>query len=109
MKGHTRLLGGLVLGALAGLVARAVAGDAPWLGWVLNNVTGPIGQIFLRLLFMLVVPMIFSALVMGVADLELRHLGRIGLRSLGYAVVVSAIAVGIGITLVNVFRPGDGM
>jgi dicarboxylate/amino acid:cation (Na+ or H+) symporter, DAACS family len=109
MKGHTRLLLGLVVGGAAGLLARSLAGDAPWLGWVLTNVTGPIGQIFLRLLFMLVVPMIFAALVMGVADLELRHLGRIGLRSLGYTVVISAIAVAIGLTLVNLFRPGDGM
>ncbi|HET6981543.1 MAG TPA: dicarboxylate/amino acid:cation symporter, partial [Myxococcaceae bacterium] len=83
--------------------------DAPWLQWILTNVTGPIGQIFLRLLFMLVVPMIFSALVMGVADLELRHLGRLGVRALGYTVVISSIAVLIGLVLVNVFRPGEGM
>ncbi len=76
---------------------------------MLANVTGPIGQLFLRLLFMLVVPMIFSALVMGVADLELRHLGRLGARALGYTVVISSIAVLIGLGLVNVFRPGEGM
>jgi DAACS family dicarboxylate/amino acid:cation (Na+ or H+) symporter len=58
---------------------------------------------------MLVVPMIFSALVMGVADLELRHLGRLGVRALGYTVVISTIAVLIGLVLVNVFRPGEGM
>jgi DAACS family dicarboxylate/amino acid:cation (Na+ or H+) symporter len=103
------MLLGLVVGAGLGLIARALAGDAPWLQWTLTNVTGPIGQIFLRLLFMLVVPMIFSALVMGVADLELRHLGRLGVRALGYTVVVSSIAVLIGLVLVNVFRPGEGM
>jgi dicarboxylate/amino acid:cation (Na+ or H+) symporter, DAACS family len=103
------MLLGLVVGAGLGLIARAVAGDAPWLQWTLTNVTGPIGQIFLRLLFMLVVPMIFSALVMGVADLELRHLGRLGVRALGYTVVISSIAVLIGLVLVNVFRPGEGM
>jgi len=103
------MLLGLVVGAGLGLIARALAGDAPWLQWTLTNVTGPIGQIFLRLLFMLVVPMIFSALVMGVADLELRHLGRLGVRALGYTVVISSIAVLIGLVLVNVFRPGEGM
>jgi len=103
------MLLGLVVGAGLGLIARALAGDAPWLQWTLSNVTGPIGQIFLRLLFMLVVPMIFSALVMGVADLELRHLGRLGVRALGYTVVISTIAVLIGLVLVNVFRPGEGM
>jgi len=109
MRGHSRMLLGLVVGAGLGLIARALAGDAPWLQWTLSNVTGPIGQIFLRLLFMLVVPMIFSALVMGVADLELRHLGRLGVRALGYTVVISTIAVLIGLVLVNVFRPGEGM
>ncbi|HVP61865.1 MAG TPA: dicarboxylate/amino acid:cation symporter [Myxococcaceae bacterium] len=109
MREHTRLLLGLVVGAGLGLVARAVAGDAPWLAWLLANVTGPIGQVFLRLLFMLVVPMIFSALVMGVADLELRHLGRLGARALGYTVVISSIAVLIGVGLVNLLRPGEGM
>jgi len=46
---------------------------------------------------------------MGVADLELRHLGRLGVRALGYTVVISTIAVLIGIGLVNLFRPGEGM
>ncbi|HEY1335250.1 MAG TPA: dicarboxylate/amino acid:cation symporter [Myxococcaceae bacterium] len=109
MRGHSRMLLGLVVGAGLGLIARALAGDAAWLRWTLTNVTGPLGQIFLRLLFMLVVPMIFSALVMGVADLELRHLGRLGVRALGYTVVISSIAVLIGLVLVNVFRPGEGM
>ena len=109
MREQSRLLLGLVVGAALGLLARAVGGDAPWLAWILANVTRPIGQVFLRLLFMLVVPMIFSALVMGVADLELRHLGRLGVRALGYTVVVSTIAVVIGLVLVNLFRPGEGM
>ena len=109
MREQSRLLLGLVVGAALGLLARAVGGDAPWLAWILANVTRPIGQVFLRLLFMLVVPMIFSALVMGVADLELRHLGRLGVRALGYTVVISTIAVVIGLVLVNLFRPGEGM
>src|SRR5215471_13468926 len=109
MREQRGLLLGLVVGAALGLVAKGVAGDAPWLAWTLSNVTGPIGQVFLRLLFMLVVPMIFSALVMGVGDLELRHLGRLGVRALRYTVVMTTIAVVIGLVLVNVFRPGEGM
>src|SRR5262249_24376020 len=109
MREHSRMLLGLVVGAGLGLVAKAVAGDAPWLSWTLTNGTGPIGQIFLRLLFMLVVPMIFSALVMGVADLELRHLGRLGVRALRHTGVVSSIRVLLGLVLVHVVRPGEGM
>ena len=98
MREHSRMLLGLVVGAGLGLVAKAVAGDAAWLQWTLNNVTGPIGQIFLRLLFMLVVPMIFSALVMGVADLELRHLGRLGVRALARHSIVPKAASAPGDT-----------
>ena len=76
----------------------------------IKYVTLPLGQIFLRLLFMLVIPLIFSALVLGVAGMgDPRALGRIGLKTLLYTVVVSAIAVLIGITLVNVLRPGEGI
>src|SRR5262245_29059873 len=59
---------------------------------------------------MLVIPLIFSALVLGVAGMgDPRHLGRIGFKALAYTVVVSAIAVLLGVTLVNVFRPGEGL
>ena len=70
----------------------------------------PVGSVFLRLLFMLVVPLIFSSLALGVAGLgDLRSLSRVGLKTLAYTVVVSAIAVAIGLTLVNVLQPGAGI
>jgi Na+/H+-dicarboxylate symporter len=107
---HTRILIGGLLGAAAGVVAHLTAGDAPELQSFITWVTGPLGRIFLNLLFMLVIPLIFSALVLGVAGMgDPRSLGRIGLKSLLYTVCVSAIAVLIGITLVNVFRPGDAI
>ncbi len=85
-------------------------GDDPGLATFIKYVTLPLGQIFLRLLFMLVIPLIFSALVLGVAGIgDPRALGRIGIKSLLYTVVVSAIAVFIGVTLVNVLRPGEGI
>jgi DAACS family dicarboxylate/amino acid:cation (Na+ or H+) symporter len=103
------MLLGIGAGAGAGLLCNAFASGAPWLTWFIENLAQPVGQIFLRLLFMLVVPLLFSALVMGVAELDLKHLGRLGLRTLGYTVVVSAVAVGIGLLLVNVFQPGAGL
>lgn len=105
---HTRILIGGLLGAIAGIVAHLVFGDDPGLASFITWVTGPIGRIFLNLLFMLVIPLLFSALVLGVAGLgDPRSLGRIGLKALLYTVVVSAIAVLLGITLVNLFRPGE--
>jgi DAACS family dicarboxylate/amino acid:cation (Na+ or H+) symporter len=106
---HRKLLIGIVLGAGAGLLANTLAHDAPALTRVVEYVAQPLGQIFLRLLFMLVVPLLFSALVMGVCELDLSSLGRIGARTLGYTVVVSTIAVVIGLTTVNLFQPGAGL
>ncbi|HBL28613.1 MAG TPA: hypothetical protein DD490_17395, partial [Acidobacteria bacterium] len=82
---HTRILLGGLLGAAGGIVAYLTGGDSPGLQSFIKWVTGPLGKIFLNLLFMLVVPLIFSALVLGVAGMgDPRSLGRIGLKSLAY-------------------------
>ena len=107
---HTKILIGGLLGVAGGILAHFTLRDDPRLASFIQYVTLPVGQIFLRLLFMLVVPLIFSALVLGVAGMgDPRHLGRIGFKALAYTVVVSAIAVLLGVTLVNVFRPGEGL
>lgn len=106
---HTRILIGLVGGAVAGLIASATLGaDHPGVQWTVRNLAQPIGGLFVRLLLMVVVPLVFSALVVGVAGVgDIRKLGRVGLKSLGYTLVVSAISVVIGITLANTIRPGE--
>ncbi len=107
---HTRMLIGVALGSTSGVAAFLLFGGEPGLQDFIHYVTQPIGQVFLRLLFMLVVPLVFSALALGVAGLgDLRSLGRIGFRTLAYTVVVSTIAVFIGLFLVNALRPGEGM
>lgn len=96
-------LAGLPAGAPAPLAQRVVEGAVTW-------VSGPAGTVFLNLLMMLVIPLIFSALVLGIGGLgDLRALGRVGLRLLAYTVVVSSIAVLLGVTLVNLLRPGEGV
>ena len=107
---HTRMLLGVAAGVVSGLLAFFLLGADPRLDTFIRYATQPAGQVFLRLLFMLVVPLIFSALVLGVTGLgDLRKLGRIGLKTLAYTVVVSAIAVLLGIFLVNFLEPGKGM
>jgi dicarboxylate/amino acid:cation (Na+ or H+) symporter, DAACS family len=104
------MLAGLLLGVVAGVTAHLVWGDSPRLEWVVRHLTEPAGRIFLRLLFMLVVPLILSALALGVSGLgDVRRLGRIGLKTLAYTVVVSTIAVLLGVALVNLVRPGEGL
>lgn len=108
MKSHHRLLLALLLGAGLGLVLHGSGEN--WIASVGTNVLLPIGQIFLRLLFMIVVPMVFSALVLGVYELgQGRGLGRIAAKTLVLTVIASALSVGIGVTLVNLVRPGAGM
>jgi Na+/H+-dicarboxylate symporter len=107
---HWRMLAGGVIGVTLGLAAHlAMAGDAR-IDAIVKYVTGPIGQVFLRLLFMLVVPLIVSALSIGIAGLrDVHKLGRVGVRTLVYTIFVSAIAVALGVLLVNVLRPGEGI
>lgn len=111
MQLHTKMGIGFAVGLCGGLAAHfATGGHAPWLEWLTTWVTQPVGQVFLRLLFMLVLPLLFSALVVGVAEMgNLRELGRVGWKTLAYTVVVSSIAVVIGVTLVNLFQPGSGV
>ncbi|WP_374274255.1 dicarboxylate/amino acid:cation symporter [Brevundimonas sp.] len=108
---HWWMLIGFAVGLLGGLAVNLTgSGDAFAVQWVIDNITGPAGQIFLRLLFMLVIPLLFSALVMGVAEMgDLSALGRVGWKTLLFTICVSAIAVVIGLVLVNVLRPGDGV
>jgi DAACS family dicarboxylate/amino acid:cation (Na+ or H+) symporter len=108
---HWLMLIGFVVGLVGGLAVNLVLGaETPWVIWLTANVTGPIGQIFLRLLFMMVIPLLFSALVVGVAEMgDLKSLGRAGIRTLLLTIVVSSIAVLIGLGMVNLFRPGDGV
>ena len=108
---HTQMLIGFLIGLTGGLIVNLTMGaDAGWVQWLTANVTGPVGQIFLRLLFMLVMPLLFSALVVGVAEMgDLKLLGRAGGRTLMLTILMSGIAVIIGLVMVNVFRPGDGV
>ena len=104
------MLAGLATGMLLGVIAHLVWGDAAGLQQFVKLVTEPAGKIFLRLLFVLVLPLIVSALALGVSGLgDLKALGRIGLKTLVYTVVVSTIAVLIGVGMVNLIRPGAGL
>jgi len=105
---HTRILIGLGVGLVTGIAVNYfIGGTHPRVTWLISNITEPIGQLFLRLLLMIVIPLVFSSLVIGVAGVgDVRKLGRIGLKSFGKTLVLSAISVAIGLTLANTIRPG---
>ena len=105
-----QMLVGFIVGLVAGLIVYSTQQDAAWVETFTKYVTQPIGQIFLRLLFMLVIPLLFSALVVGISEMgEVRALKRVGLRTLAYTVVVSSIAVAVSLVVVNWLKPGVGI
>lgn len=105
---HWLMLIGFVVGLGGGLWANFVL--HPGADWLPIAIAGTIGQLFLKLLFMMVIPLLFSALVVGVAEMgDLKSLGRAGIKTLLLTIVVSGIAVVIGLGMVNFFRPGDGV
>jgi DAACS family dicarboxylate/amino acid:cation (Na+ or H+) symporter len=105
---HVRILLGLALGAGGGGVARAVFGpESLRLTWIVGYVAEPAGQLFLRSLLMTVVPLVASSLIVGVAGIgDVRRLGRVGLKTLVYTLIISLISVVIGLTLANTVKPG---
>jgi dicarboxylate/amino acid:cation (Na+ or H+) symporter, DAACS family len=111
---HWQILIGMAIGIAGGLAARqwwppgADGKTHPRLDWIATNIGETLGQVFLRLIFMVVIPLLFSALVLGVAEIgDVRKLGRMGLRTLLMTVILSGASVAIGLTLANTVRPGD--
>src|SRR5687767_9208 len=106
---HTKILIGLLVGVLGGLAVNwSLGGTHPNVVWLVSNITQPVGTLFLSLLLMIVVPLVFSSLVVGVAGIgDIRKLGRIGLKSFAYCLIISAISVVIGLVLANTIRPGE--
>lgn len=106
---HTKILIGLLIGVFGGLIANQIFKANPAnLVWFIENFTRPVGQLFLSLLLMIVVPLVFSSLVVGVAGIgDIRKLGRIGLKSFAYTLIISALSVVIGLALANTIRPGE--
>lgn len=99
MKLFQKILIGFVLGVIFGAIW------GPGIVWV-----KPIGTIFLSLLKMLIVPLIFSTLVVGVASIaDPKKLGRVAGKTIAYYLITTAFAIIIGLLLGNIFQPGAGM
>ncbi len=106
----SKILIGLLIGTLGGVAASALWGDTALLAWTVDYLAQPIGQIFLRLLLMVVLPLVFSTLVLGIAGLgDLKELGRMGAKTLGFFVATTTLAASLGLAVVNVVRPGEAI
>jgi len=104
---HSKILLGLFIGMVLGLLCNLLIDDKQQIQWLVNYISYPLGQIFLRMIFMIVVPLIFVAIVLGVADFkDIRKIGRIGGKAIAFTLVITTVSVLIGIIAVNVIEPG---
>ena len=99
LKIHTQILIAIVLGVVAGIL----------LGEKTVHIK-IVGDMFIRLLKAIIIPLILSSMVAGIVSLgDVRKLGRIGLRTFIYYTATTTLAVGVGLILVNLMKPGVGV
>ena len=107
MQLYTKILIGLVAGAVVGLAANLA--DIGWLRGTLVSLE-LVGTAFIRLITMIVIPLVVASLMVGTASLgDIRKLGRIGSKTLVYYLLTTAIAVSIGLGVSNLFQPGSSV
>jgi Na+/H+-dicarboxylate symporter len=98
----------LVVGIVVGYLVNAntdVAGATSF-----SDTMSLITTMFLRLIKMIIAPLVFATLVVGIAKMgDAKEVGRIGVKALGWFVIASIISLSLGLVLVNIFRPGDAL
>ncbi len=106
MKLSVRIILALVMGAIVGLMMNLLFGDIfPYFDKYLFT---PLGKIFLHLIMMLVVPLVFFSIALGTSGLgDPKKLGRIGLKTVGFFIVTTAVAITIAISLALILKPGE--
>lgn len=107
MKSKMTLTTKILLGLVAGLVAGLVLQGAPDF---VNTFIAPLGRLFLNMIMMIIVPLVFSSLIVGAASVgDPKTLGRMGGKTLAYYLVTTAFAITIGLVLGSLFKPGVGL
>lgn len=102
-----QIVAALILGIIVGAILHNQEESRVWL---VNNILSPAGDIFIRLIKMIVIPIVISTLIVGIAGVgDAKKLGRIGLKTIIYFEVITTVAIIVGITLANVFQPGHGI
>ncbi|MBR08416.1 MAG: dicarboxylate/amino acid:cation symporter [Rickettsiales bacterium] len=100
---HVKIIIGLILGVIYAFISSAMGWNEFTISWI-----DPFGTIFIRLLKFIAVPLVLFSIISGVSGLsDVTKLGRLGAKTLGTYLVTTVIAVGVGLLLVNVIKPGD--
>ncbi|QHD08131.1 cation:dicarboxylate symporter family transporter [Pseudomonas sp. R76] len=100
----------IMIGLLAGIALGALLHRFPESRpWLVDNLLQPAGDIFIKLMKMIVVPIVFACMVVGIAGHgDGKTLGRIGLKSLSYFFCITTLAIIVGLIMGNLFKPGAG-
>lgn len=110
---YTRILIGMLAGALLGLAAQAASGDPRVAGWVQaldTQVMDPVGKLFIQAIKFVVVPLVVSSLILGIASLgDIRRIGRIGAKTMAYYAGTLTAAVLIAIATGLTLKPGASL
>ncbi|WP_394971824.1 dicarboxylate/amino acid:cation symporter [uncultured Croceitalea sp.] len=103
---HWKILIGMVLGIVFGFVMTQVDWGASFVSdWI-----QPLGTIFVKLLKLIAIPLIIASLVKGISDLkDISKFRNIGLRTIGIYIITTIVAITIGLVLVNIVQPGNGI
>lgn len=101
----------IVVALILGIITGSVLYEYPeYRDWMLANILSPAGDIFIHLIKMIVVPIVVSSLIVGIAGVgNAKKLGRIGGKTILYFELVTTIAIIVGITLANIVKPGTGI
>ena len=103
---HWKILIGMLMGVVFGVLMLQIQGGVGFIGaWIT-----PLGTIFVKLLKLIAVPLILASLIKGISDLkDISKFASIGLKTIFIYILTTVVAIGIGLSLVNIFKPGNGV
>ena len=101
---------GVIIGLILGFIIGPMAPNSPFIADIVIPLLQLVGNIFLALLKMLIVPLVFSSLIMGASSIgDPKVLGRIGVKTVAFYLGTTVVAIAIGLVLGNIIQPGVGM
>ncbi len=98
----------ILIGLGMGVVWAVISSIAGWSQFTINWIN-PWGDIFIRLLKMIAVPLVLFSIIKGISGLNISKLGRIGLKTISFYIITTIMAVSLGLLLVNIIQPGTRM
>ncbi|MUR37666.1 glutamate/aspartate:proton symporter GltP [Acinetobacter baumannii] len=101
----------ILIALILGIVVGAILHNQPEIkDSIVNNVLTPLGKIFISLIKMIVIPIVFSTLILGIAGVgSTKSLGRLGFKTILYFEIITTIAILVGLFAANIFHPGSGI